>query len=106
MTTERIVIAAYKPFPGKEEALRELMKTHVETLRSQGLVTGRTPITMQGADGIVLEVFGWKSKEAIESAHANPVVQEMWEQFGTVCEFIPAREVPEMANLFSEFDPL
>lgn len=42
----RVVIACYRPKTGKLAALRELMKTHVATLRSVDLVTGRVPITM------------------------------------------------------------
>ena len=53
----RIVIACYKPKPGKEDALKALVVDHVSTLRSLGLVTQRAPITMQAKDGTFVEVF-------------------------------------------------
>jgi len=103
---ERITIVGYKPFPGKETELLDLMKTHWQILRDEELVSDRESIIMQAADGTVVEVFGWKSKHAIESAHANPIVQKMWEAYGNVCEYLPVGELEECKNLFSEFTPV
>ncbi len=55
----RVAIACYKPKPGQEEALRALVAEHVTTLRSIGLATDRSPITMQAKDGTIIEVFEW-----------------------------------------------
>ena len=106
MFTERIVIVGYRPLPGKEAKLKELMKTHVAILRKEGLASDREPILMQASDGTVIEVFGWKSKEAIEAAHSNPAVQKMWGEYAEVCEYIPIDSVKESSSLFSEFTPL
>lgn len=103
---ERIVIACYRPKPGKLEELRALMATHLPTLREQGLVTDRESIVMEAADGTIVEVFGWKSRAAIESAHTNPAVLAMWARYAEVCEYVPVGQVPEAASLFSEFTPV
>jgi quinol monooxygenase YgiN len=102
----RIVIVAYRPKPGKREALRDLIRDHVATLRSQDYVTDRLPITMEAQDGTIVEVFEWRSKEAIEAAHSNPVILRMWEQYRETCDYIPIAQVPEAAQLFSEFTPI
>ena len=47
-----IVIAAYRPKPGKDEALRALLRDHVPFLRREGLVTDRIPIL--GRAGVAL----------------------------------------------------
>jgi len=101
-----IVIAGYKPKPGKDKELAALMGTHVSRLRKENLVTDRAPIIMKSEDGTILEVFEWKSAEAIQSAHTNPVVQEMWAEYSEVCEYVPASEVKEISQLFSNFEPL
>jgi hypothetical protein len=101
-----IVIACYRPKPGEEAALRELMKTHVSILRSVGLATARVPIAMEAKDGTILEVFEWVSAEAIEKAHTDPTVLAMWERFGKVCDFVPVGQVPEAADMFASFAPL
>ena len=102
----RIVIACYKPRAGKNEALRELIRDHVAILRAEGLVTDRAPITMEARDGTVVEVFEWVSAAAIKSAHDNPAVQAMWQDYAEVCDYVPIGEVPEAAELFSEFAPV
>ena len=102
----RLVIACYRPKPGQEDALRTLMETHVATLRAEGLVTDRTPIVMEAKDGTLIEVFEWRSREAIEAAHTNPRVLEMWEAYGTACDYVPVGTVPEASEMFAEFTPV
>ncbi len=99
----RVVIACYRPKEGKAEALRELSKTHWARLKAEALVTDRVPITMVAEDGTIVEVFEWKSKEAIEAAHKNPRVLEMWEEFGEVCDYVPIGTVAEAETVFSQF---
>jgi hypothetical protein len=101
----RIVIACYKPKAGKEKALRALIVDHVPTLRRIGLVTDRAPTLMEAKDGTLVEVFEWASAEAIQSAHGHPAVLRMWEEYGKVCDYVPVAQVPEAAQLFSEFTP-
>jgi hypothetical protein len=103
---ERIVIAAYKPLPGKEKELIDFTRTHWQILHQENLVSFRKPILMEAADGTIIEVFGWKSKAAIEAAHTNAGVQSMWQKFAQVCTYVPIRSVAEAGNLFSEFTPL
>jgi hypothetical protein len=102
----KVVIVAYKPKPGRSEDLETLMLTHILTLRSEGLVTAREPIVMRAKDGTIIEVFEWLSKEAIESAHGNKTVLEMWEKYAEVCDFIPISQVDEAQYPFSEFTPI
>ena len=102
----RIVIVAYKPKPGRERELEALMDTHHSTLKSEGLVTDRKSIIMRSEDGTIIEVFEWRSGEAIESAHANIAVQKMWQKYAEVCEYVPLSQVRESSALFSEFAPI
>jgi hypothetical protein len=102
----RIVIVAYKPKPGKEYELKQLALRHYSILKEQDLVTDRSPILMQAKDGTIVEVFEWKSQAAVEQAHTNKAVLQMWEQYNQVCEYIPVGKVEESVSLFSEFAPL
>jgi hypothetical protein len=102
----RIVIVGYKPKLGKAEQLRALAKEHVDILRREGLVTDRPPIVMEAKDGTLVEVFEWKSKEAIDGAHANPRVLELWERYAAVCDYVPVGTLEEAGQLFSEFTPV
>lgn len=102
----RIVIVAYKPKPGKVDALKELTKTHVSRLKQEGLVTDREPIIMKTADGTIIEVFEWLSTEAIQKAHTNPEVLKMWEEYAAVCDYVPLNSLTETRNMFADFMPL
>lgn len=102
----RIAIACYRPKPDQEEALRQLVRRHVSTLRSIGLVTNRAPITMESQDGTIVEVFEWASAEAIQAAHGHPVVLKMWEEYGRLCDYVPLSQLAEASQPFAEFAPL
>ncbi|MCK5703884.1 MAG: hypothetical protein KAI29_22150 [Cyclobacteriaceae bacterium] len=101
----KIVIATYKPKPGKEKALDSLVKNHVKMLRNQGLATLRPPMIMKANDGTVVEVFEWISKQAIEDARTNKDVQQYWDQYRDVCEILPISKLIESNTSFSEFNP-
>jgi hypothetical protein len=101
-----MVIVAYRPLPGKESRLLELTKEHVPILRGQGLATERPAYAMRSADGTIIEVFEWKSREAIAAAHTNPEVLKMWERYGEACEYVPLTSVKESSDLFAWFEPI
>lgn len=101
-----VVLACYRPHPGRAEALLELVRGHVPALRAQGLATDREPIVMRAADGTVLEVFEWTSEEAVQRAHDHPVVQAMWQQFEAVCAWVKPAEVAELQQMFPHFRPV
>lgn len=105
MNMGKIVIATYKPKAGKEKILDRLVRNHVKVLRNQGLATLRPPMIMKAADGTVVEVFEWISKQAIEEAKHNKDVQEYWEQYRNVCDIIPVSNLIEANTSFSEFNP-
>jgi hypothetical protein len=101
-----IVIAAYRPLPGQEEALRALVKEHLPLLRERGLVTERPAWVMRASDGTLLEVFEWKSAQAVERAHQDAAVQALWERFGQVCTFVKLAELAEAQEPFKHFTPV
>ena len=100
------VIVAYRPKPGKEHELLELVRNRVPTLRKEGLVTDRLPTIMCARDGTIVEVSEWKSREAIDAAHKNPNVLAMWEKFSAVCECVPLKTLPEADDMFAGFEPV
>ena len=101
-----IVIVAYRPKPGKETELLNLVRSRVPTLCNEGLVTDRRPIIMRARDGTIIEVSEWKSQEAIEAAHKNPNVLAMWNQFFAICDCVPFRTLAEAEEMFPNFEPL
>jgi quinol monooxygenase YgiN len=101
-----VVIVAYRPKPGREAELLEMVRSRVPTLRKEGLVTDRVPVIMRAKDGTIIEVSEWKSHEAIEAAHRNPRVLAMWDKFFAVCDCVPLNAVPESGTMFAGFEPI
>jgi hypothetical protein len=102
----RAVIVAYRPRAGRQADLEALVRQHVPILESLGLVTSRPATLMKAHDGTIVEVFEWASKAAIDRAHSDPTVQDLWRRFGDCCDYIPIGSVPESGQLFSEFEGL
>jgi quinol monooxygenase YgiN len=100
------VIVAYRPKPGKEREILELVRARVPTLRKEGLVTDRVPTIMRAKDGTIIEVSEWKSREAIDAAHKNPNVLAMWEKFFAVCDCVPLKTLAEAEEMFAGFEPV
>ena len=99
-------IVAYRPKPGKEKELLELVRGRVPTLRKEGLATDRAPVIMRAKDGTIIEVSEWKSADAIDAAHRNPKVLAMWSKFFEVCDCVPLKTLAEAGEMFACFEPL
>jgi hypothetical protein len=100
-----LVIVAYKPKPGKEADLLQLTREHVPLLRAEGLATDRPFTACQAKDGTIVEVFEW-ALGAVERAHTNPVVRELWERYAAACDIVPLASLPESSTMFASFAPL
>jgi hypothetical protein len=100
-----MVIVAYRPKPGREAALIELVRDHVPHLRRLGLATERATLAMRAGDGTIVEVFEW-CDGAIAAAHENPEIQAMWARYAQVCDYVPLRDLAEAAQMFAQFEPL
>lgn len=101
----RISVVGYKPKPGKDNELRELIAGRVPLLRKLGFATDRTPILMRSRNGTFVEIAEWASDEAIEAAHEHPEVLAMWEKFYACCNFEKISELPEAPEDFANFTP-
>lgn len=102
----QFTIACYKPKPGKEADLAQIVQEHVPILRQEGLVTNRVAHAMKCKDGTIVEVFEWASVEAIAAAHKNPNVMTMWDRFNVACDIVKLVDVPESKEMFAGFEPI
>lgn len=103
---ERAVIVAYTPKLGQEDALLAAVQRHLAVLREEKLISDRAPYVLRSASGAVVEVFQWRSAEAIRAAHGNAAVQALWAEFAAACEYTPLAQLPEARQLFAEFEPI
>lgn len=100
----RFVIAAYRVKKGMEQDLLAVLRDHLTVLRCEGFVTDRPACVMRGQNGVYLEVFEWKSEEAIAAAHESEAVGALWARFERACEYRRLGHLPESHQLFAEFE--
>ncbi len=97
-----VVIAVYRPKPGMDAAAREIISTHVPTLRSLGFVTSRPVTLLRAPDGSYLEIFEW-ADGCVDKAHHDPRVQAIWARFGETCDLLPIAALPGADHPFPHF---
>jgi quinol monooxygenase YgiN len=100
------VITCFKPKEGKDKELLEVVKDHIPILRNEDLITEKVCHVMKSKNGCIIEVFEWKSQEAINEAHKNKNILELWKRFENVCEYIPLSELEETKDIFPGFEPI
>ena len=99
------VIAAYRPKPGKAQALRKLIHEHRRTLDEAKLTSPKPTILLRArSDGTLLEIFEWASAKAADEAHQHPSIRGMWNRLSKVADFVPLSEIEEASNAFSHFE--
>lgn len=101
-----VVIAMYRPKPGKDAQLLECVRSHLPVLRQQNLITSRESIVMRSENGTILEVFEWLDQAAIDRAHHDPEVGKLWARFNEACEYGRMNELPEATQIFPGFEPV
>src|SRR5262245_38815273 len=101
------VIAAYRPKPGQDSALRKLIREHRRTLTAANLVTARPSLLLRArSDGTLVEIFEWVSAKAADEAHQHPAIRKMWNKLAQVADFVPLSAVQEAGKAFSHFEAL
>lgn len=99
-------VAIFKPHPGKDAEVLELIKRHVPTLRREGLATDHPVLLLKAADGSLIEIASWKSEAASRSAPDNPTVMALWNAFARCCDFQKLKNLAEAQNEFAHFERL
>ena len=101
-----LVIACFRPKPGMDERLLELVKRHVPTLRKERLAGDAPVIAGRAPDGTIVEIFTWASQAAIDSAHETAAVGALWAEFADACDYVSIADVAGASQLFSPFEPI
>ena len=100
----KIVIAAFKPKPGKGDELKQVIADRLPLLRDLGLATDRINITMRAQDGTIIDVSEWTDDDAIARAHETPEVLELWQRFDECSQYVKLESLDEIHQEFATFD--
>lgn len=103
MSKPEVVIAMYRPKPGKVNELEPLVRKHFPVLKEYGLTTEKPPFIGRSSDGTILEIFAWANPESAKKAHDHPAVAKIWEAMAVVCDFGKLEQLAEAKNMFPHF---
>ncbi len=83
-------LCRYHVKPGMEQEFAGLLANHWQTLHTAGLATDEPARVLRAQDqaGNVafIEMFSWKTDDAIKTAHETPAIMQLWEPMGALCE--------------------
>lgn len=102
----RISFVLYRPRKGKDKELLQMLPSHFQILRSEGLITSRQVVGMKCGDGSIMVVMEWVSGEALENAPENPNVQKIWMEVDRVAAFDEPASLSELKMNFPDFEYL
>ena len=88
--SSEIVICTFRVVPGKIDEFRALLARHWVVLRQLELVEDSPHMILEGIDkgveGDLVQIFAWKSKEAVDKAHHAPEIRAIWAPMGELCQ--------------------
>jgi hypothetical protein len=83
-----LALAAYRPRPEREAAFLVLLHEELALLRRRGHVTERRAPVVRAPEGELLVVIEWSTNHAVDDAHADPEVLEVWDRKAELAEYI------------------
>lgn len=99
-----MVMALFRPKPGKDADLMACMRDHLPILRAQGLATDRPTTILRAKDGTLVEIFEWVSQAAIDEAHRNAEVGKLWGRYAACCDYATLADLAEAREMFPGFE--
>jgi hypothetical protein len=98
------VICVYKPKPGMEKQLQDVLKKHLEVLVAAQLLASPDHLVMKSdTDGSYLEIIEWKSETAARHAHEDPSVTRIWSELGDCAEMVALKDIADAGVTFPHF---
>ena len=83
-----LALAAYRPRPEREDDFLVFLHEELALLRRRGHVTERRAPVVRAPKGELLVVLEWSTDHAVDDAHADPDVLEVWDRKAELAEYI------------------
>jgi hypothetical protein len=86
--------------------VREFFAAEVKALRDRGHITSRPAPICRTEGGEYLVIIEWKTPTSVDDAHADPVIQGLWERKATLVEYIGVADLTDSSVPFVSYDVL
>src|SRR6476619_475689 len=83
-----LALAAYRPRPARADDFLVIVNDELALLRRRGHVTDRRAPVVRAPKGELLVVIEWSTNHAVDDAHADPEVLEVWDRKAELAEYI------------------
>ena len=89
-----LALAAYRPRPEREDDLLVFLHEELALLRRRGHVTERRAPVVRAPKGELLVVLEWSTDHAVDDAHVDPDILEVWDRKAELAEYIAPAALP------------
>ena len=83
-----LALAAYRPRSEREDDFLVFLHEELALLRRRGHVTERRAPVVRAPKGELLVILEWSTDHAVDDAHADPDVLEVWDRKAELAEYI------------------
>lgn len=106
MTTSagtRVTLSAYRAKDGREEDVLRHLREEIAALRARGHITSRPAPICRTARGEFLVVSEWSTEHAVDDAHGDEVILEIWRRKEGLVEYLAPGELTGADMPFASF---
>lgn len=98
----RVLVVAYRPLPGKKEALLELLERQHRHARAMGVLASQAPWLCEGIHGEILYIVGFDVGADVDRLWENEDFQDIDAQIANIATMIPIRSLDEASASFMD----
>jgi hypothetical protein len=100
----RLTLSAYRARPGGDAEVLPHLRAEIATLRERGHITARPAAICRTADGNYLVISEWSTDTAVDDAHADTVITDVWRRKEELLEYLPPAELAGADAPFASYD--
>ena len=104
MSVTRLTLSVYRPRPGREGELLPHLHEEIAALRARGHITARPAVICRAPDGAYLVVSEWASPTAVDDAHGDESIVEIWRRKDGLAEYLAPADLDGSAAPFASYD--
>jgi len=104
MPDTRLTLSVYRPRPDREDELLPHLREEIAALRARGHITARRAVICRAPSGAYLVVSEWASPTAVDDAHADASIIEIWRRKDTLAEYLAPADLDGSGVPFASYD--
>jgi quinol monooxygenase YgiN len=100
----RITLSSYRARDGHADEVLPHLRDEIAALRARGHITSRRAAICRTASGEFLVVSEWSTERAVDDAHEDEAILEIWRRKEQLVEYLAPGELAGSDVPFASFD--